>query len=304
MTTKYQMISMLAEETAKQIARNGQEWMKYLDTAARLYKYPFNEQMLIYAQRPDASACASLETWNEKMNCWVNRGAKGIALIDTDSERPRLKYVFDVSDVHKARRIGRDPYLWELREEHKDVVLARLENIYGETDAQMPFEKRLIELAERIASDYYEELLPEIGYVREGSFLEELDELNVGIRLRDTLASSIAYTILSRCGADMEQWKEELDFDNISEFNTTKTLSVLGSATTEMCKPLLMEIGNTIRAYDRQTARKRAEEKAALEQSGTILKNAENLDEIPLANTAEADYNALKRKSAEREEKT
>lgn len=297
MTTKYQMISMLAEETAKQIARNGQEWMKYLDTAARLYKYPFNEQMLIYAQRPDASACASLETWNEKMNCWVNRGAKGIALIDTDSERPRLKYVFDVSDVHKARRIGRDPYLWELREEHKDVVLARLENIYGETDAQMPFEKRLIELAERIASDYYEELLPEIGYVREGSFLEELDELNVGIRLRDTLASSIAYTILSRCGADMEQWKEELDFDNISEFNTTKTLSVLGSATTEMCKPLLMEIGNTIRAYDRQTARKRAEEKAALEQSGTILKNAENLDEIPLANTAEADYNALKRES-------
>lgn len=196
------------------------------------------------------------------MNCWVNRGAKGIALIDTDSERPRLKYVFDVSDVHKARRIGRDPYLWELREEHKDVVLARLENIYGETDAQMPFEKRLIELAERIASDYYEELLPEIGYVREGSFLEELDELNVGIRLRDTLASSIAYTILSRCGADMEQWKEELDFDNISEFNTTKTLSVLGSATTEMCKPLLMEIGNTIRAYDRQTARKRAEEKS------------------------------------------
>ena len=137
MITKYQMISMLAEDTAGQIARNGQEWMKYLDTAARLYKYPFNEQMLIYAQRPDASACASLETWNEKMNCWVNRGAKGIALIDTDSERPRLKYVFDVSDVHKARRIGRDPYLWELREEHKDTVLARLEKTYGETDARM-----------------------------------------------------------------------------------------------------------------------------------------------------------------------
>lgn len=174
MITKYQMISMLAEDTAGQIARNGQEWMKYLNTAARLYKYPFNEQMLIYAQRPDASACASLETWNEKMNCWVNRGAKGIALIDTDSERPRLKYVFDVSDVHKARRIGRDPYLWELREEHKDIVLARLEKTYGETDAQMPFEKRLIEIAERIAGDYYEELIPEIGYVREGSFLRSL----------------------------------------------------------------------------------------------------------------------------------
>ena len=302
MITKYQMISMLAEDTAGQIARNGQEWMKYLDTAARLYKYPFNEQMLIYAQRPDASACASLETWNEKMNCWVNRGAKGIALIDTDSERPRLKYVFDVSDVHKARRIGRDPYLWELREEHKDTVLAQLEKTYGETDAQMPFEKRLIEIAERIAGDYYEELIPEIGYVREGSFLEELDELNVGIRLRDTLASSIAYTILSRCGADMEQWKEELDFGNISDFNTTKTLSVLGSATTEMCKPLLMEIGRTIGAYDRQAARKRAEEKADAEQSDTIDKNieirqSENLDKFSLANTPESDYNALKRES-------
>lgn len=302
MITKYQMISMLAEDTARQIARNGQEWMKYLDTAARLYKYPFNEQMLIYAQRPDASACASLETWNEKMNCWVNRGAKGIALIDTDSERPRLKYVFDVSDVHKARRIGRDPYLWELKEEHKDTVLARLEKTYGETDTRMPFEKRLIEIAERIAGDYYEELIPEIGYVREGSFLEELDELNVGIRLRDTLASSIAYTILSRCGADMEQWKEELDFGNISDFNTTKTLSVLGSATTEMCKPLLMEIGRTIGACDRQNARKRAEEKAAAEQSDTIDKNieirkSENLSKFSLANAAEADYNALKRES-------
>lgn len=112
--TKYQTISALAEYTARNVAQSEDNWKHYLTTAARLYKYPFNEQMLIYAQRPDVTACASLETWNEKMNCWVNRGAKGIALIDTDSERSRLKYVFDVSDVHKARRIGRAPYLWEL----------------------------------------------------------------------------------------------------------------------------------------------------------------------------------------------
>lgn len=124
MITKYQMISALAEDTARQVAKNGQEWTSYLTTAARLYKYPFHEQMLIYAQRPDATACASIEIWNEKMNCWVNRGAKGIALLDTERERPRLKYVFDISDVHKARRIGRDPYLWELREEHQETVLA------------------------------------------------------------------------------------------------------------------------------------------------------------------------------------
>ena len=145
MITKYQMISIMAEETAREIAKNEQAWTRYLTTAARLYKYPFNEQMLIYAQRPDASACASLETWNEKMNCWVNRGAKGIALIDTESERPRLKYVFDVSDVHKARRSGRDPYLWELQEEHKNDFIKQLEKTYGKTDSTLPFESRIIE---------------------------------------------------------------------------------------------------------------------------------------------------------------
>ena len=151
--------------------------------------------MLIYAQRPDASACAAMETWNEKMFCWVNRGAKGIALLDRESERPRLKYVFDVSDVHKARRIGKDPYLWELREEHKDVVLAQLEKTYGATNNSNSFESRLMEIAGRIVEDYYREILPDLSYAKEGSFLEELDELNVGVRLRETLSASIAYTL-------------------------------------------------------------------------------------------------------------
>ncbi len=208
--TKYQYVSAMAEDTAVKIAKNGASWTAFLDTAARLYKRPYNEQLLIHAQRPDASVCASLEDWNEKMYCWVNRGAKGIALIDTASERPKLKYVFDVSDVHKARRIGRDPYIWELKEEHKEAVLAGLEQTYGGTDREQSFEQRIIEIAERIASDYYGDLLPQIGYAKEGSFLEEMDELNVGICLRDTLASSIAYTVLSRCGADMDFWKNEI----------------------------------------------------------------------------------------------
>ena len=122
---KYHMVSELAKKTAKRIARDGEEWAKFLNTAARLYKYPFEDQMLIYAQRPGARACASLETWNEKMSCWVNRGAKGIALIDRRSGRPRLRYVFDVSDVHKARWIGRYPHLWKLEERHKNDVLAQ-----------------------------------------------------------------------------------------------------------------------------------------------------------------------------------
>ena len=297
MAGKYHYISALAEMTAADIVKNENEWTRFLTTAARLYKYPFNEQMLIYAQRPDATACASLETWNEKMNCWVNRGAKGIALIDTDSERPRLKYVFDVSDVHKARRIGRDPYLWELREEHKAPVLAQLEKTYGATDVNMPFEERVMEIADRIVQDYYEELLPELNYVKEGSFLDDLDELNLGIRWRETLASSISFTLLSRCGADMDLWKDDMNFEYIHEFNNTKSLAVIGNATTEMCKPLLMEIGRTIGVYERQIARQNASNKAREKAAGEHIGSHEENVEKGLANAPEADYNALKRES-------
>ena len=290
---KYHEISLLAGETARQVSKNGEEWAKYLTTAARLYRYPFDDQMLIYAQRPDAGACATMETWNEKMFCWVNRGAKGIALFDRESERPRLKYVFDVSDVHKSRRLGKDPYLWEIREEHKDAVLAQLEKTYGATDKDNSFESRLMEIAGRIAEDYYGELMQDMSYAKEGSFLEELDELNVGLRLRETLSASIAYTLLSRCGADMDLWKDELNFDYISEFNTTKALSVIGNATTDMCKPILMEIGKTVAAYDRHIARNKAKEKANGVQTDNIEKNPQKV----LANTPEPRYNALKRES-------
>lgn len=181
---KYHEISILAKETAKRIVKNETEWTKYLEVAARLYKYPFADQMLIYAQRPGASACAAMEVWNEKMFCWVNRGAKGIALMDRESERPRLRYVFDVSDVHMARRIGRKPYLWELKDGHKDMVMEWLERIYGKTDSGRLFEERLIEIAGRIAGDYYGELLPQLNYLKEGSFLEELDDIGPKRSLR------------------------------------------------------------------------------------------------------------------------
>ncbi len=290
---KYHEISMLAGETARQMSKNGEEWTKYLTTAARLYRYPFEDQMLIYAQRPDANACATMQLWNEKMYCWVNRGAKGIALFDRASERPRLKYVFDVSDVHKARRIGKDPYLWEMREEHKDTVLVQLEKTYGATDSSSSFESRFMEIAGRVAEDYYRELMQDMSYAKEGSFLEELDELNVGLRLRETLSASIAYTLLSRCGADMDLWKDELNFDYISEFNTTSALSVIGNATTNLCKPLLIEIEKTVAAYDRHIARNKAKEKADGVQIDRNEKNAEKV----LANTSEQRYNALKRES-------
>ena len=279
---KYDFISTLAQETAKEVVKNRDEWMKYLTTAARLYKYPFREQLLIYAQRPDATACAPIEVWNERMHCWVNKGAKGIALIDEDDAHgKRLKYVFDVSDVHAARRIGRYPKAWELREEHKDGVIGRLEQIYGGTDEGKPFEEKLIEISRRIAADYYEELLPDLKYLTEGSFLDGLDEQNVGIRLRETLADSISFTLLSACGADMEEYKSELAFDFIHEFNSMDTLAILGDAANELTKPVLLEIGRTVRAYNRNHENE----------------VGQNLSQKGLANTSKVDYNALKRKS-------
>ena len=278
---KYKLISALAEETAKEVVRNEENWRRYLNTASGLYKYSFKEQLLIYAQRPDATACASIEIWNEKMHCWVNKGAKGIALIDEDSFSG-LKYVFDISDVHKARRIGQFPNLWEMREEHMESVISRLEKIYGDTDREAGFVGRIREIVGRIAEDCYKELASDMEYLKEGSFLEELDELNVEVRIRETLADSLAYTVLKRCGMEEGELAEEINFPYIHEFNTVETLSQLGSNVSDLSKPILMEIGKAIGVYEREKAENRT---------------AENSVQKGLANTSETRYNALKRES-------
>ena len=296
---KYKLISALAEETAKEVVRNEESWRRYLNTASGLYKYPFKEQLLIYAQRPEATACASIEIWNEKMHCWVNKGAKGIALIDEDSFSG-LKYVFDISDVHKARRIGQFPNLWEMREEHMESVISRLEKTYGDTDREAGFVGRIREIAGRIAEDCYKELASDMEYLKEGSFLEELDELNVEIRIRETLADSIAYTVLKRCGMEESELAEEINFPYIHEFNTVETLSQLGSNVSDLSKPILMEIGKAIGAYDRQIAQNREETRVGRERIDTHEKNIEK----GLANASEADYNALKRESESQDEQS
>ena len=296
---KYKLISALAEETAKEVVRNEENWRRYLNTASRLYKYSFKEQLLIYAQRPEATACASIEIWNEKMHCWVNKGAKGIALIDEDSFSG-LKYVFDISDVHKARRIGQFPNLWEMREEHMESVISRLEKTYGDTDREAGFVGRIREIAGRIAEDCYKELASDMEYLKEGSFLEELDELNVEIRIRETLADSIAYTVLKRCGMEESELAEEINFPYIHEFNTVETLSQLGSNVSDLSKPILMEIGKAIGAYDRQIAQNREETRVGRERIDTHEKNIEK----GLANASEEDYNALKRESESQDEQS
>ena len=217
------------------------------------------------------------------MHCWVNKGAKGIALIDEEgSPYTGLRYVFDISDVHKARRIGRFPQLWEMKEEHQEAVLDRLEGIYGDTNKEAGFVDRIREIAARIAQDCYGELASDMEYLKEGSFLEELDELNVAVRVRETLADSIAYMVLKRCGMDDAELAEEIQFPYIHEFNTVETLSHIGDSISDLSKPVLMEIGKAIGAYDRAYARNEA---------------SKNLVEKGLANTADTRYNALKRES-------
>ena len=279
--TKYNTISALVKEISKQVVYSEKEWKQYLNTASRLYKYPFQDQLLIYAQRPDATACAPIEIWNEIMHCWVNKGAKGIALID-DENYKRLRYVFDISDVHKARRIGRFPRLWEMGEKHREAVLEHLENIYGDTSKEAGFANRIREIANRIAEECYKEIMEEMEYLKEESFLEELDELNVEIRIRDTLADSIVYTVLNRCGVEESELAEEISFPYIHEFNTVETLSQIGTSISELSKPILIEIGKAVRTYEREADK--------------------NLSEKGLENTVKTNYNALKHESEKQEE--
>ena len=277
---KYKMVSALAEETSKEVVRNEENWMRYLNTASRFYKYPFKEQLLIYAQRPDATACASIEIWNQKMHCWVNRGAKGIALLDEETHSG-LKYVFDISDVHKARRIGRFPNEWKMRDEHIDTVMKRLERIYGETDKDSGFIGRIREIAGRMASDYAGEIAANIQYSVKGSFLEDLDDLNLEVRIRETLADSITYMVLKGCGLDEKEIAEEASFPYIHDFNTIGVLSHLGENVAEMSKAMLLEVGRAVRNYDRQNSHQKG-----------------------LANDSETRYNALKRESDAQDEQS
>jgi len=289
MARRYHEIKGLAEYTAKVIVSDEQEWKKFLHTAGHMYKYPFREQMLIYAQRPDATACASLELWNEKMNCWVNKGAQGIALIDEEGvHRSGLKYVFDVKDVHEARFIGRKPTLWKMEDEHKDYVIDSLERIYGETDVSRSFESRIMELSNRIASEMAPEIVSDqLAMSVEGSFLDGLDDLNLEVRLQQTMAASIAYTILERCGMDPED-VVGIEFPYLHEFNTIESLSVMGDATSELTEPILREIGRSISIYERE----RDQEAVRSAYEEYISRQSES-PEKGLANGSERGYNAL-----------
>lgn len=239
-------IRELAQQNARYVSNSPQDWMSYLDVAARLYRYSFTDALLIHAQRPDATACAELELWNQKMSRWVNRGAKGIALLDDTGPRTKLRYVFDIADTHLVRG-GKTPLLWNLdSHEHEQAILDHLADTYGllQTDSM---NTALLELAQQLTADNLDEAMDGLAYEVADTFLEELDEDNIRVRFRELMTNSIFYTLSRRCGQEPMNVLDDDDFIRIVDFNKLRVLSFLGNAVSEQCEAVLFDIGREMR---------------------------------------------------------
>ena len=255
MPTKAEFYRQMAEQVSTRLVGSWKEWTAFLTTAARLYKYPFHEQMMIYAQRPDATACAEYDLWNEKMGRYVRRGSKGIALVDDSGDRPRLRYVFDISDTG-TREHSRTPWLWQLEEQHIGPVSAMLERNYGVVGDDLA--QQLTDVAGKLASEYWDEHQQDFRYIVDGSFLEEYDDLNIEVQFKSAATVSIAYALMSRCGLDTEQYFQHEDFMPIFDFNTPATVGALGAAVSQMNQQVLRQIGVTIQNYEREQLAERS----------------------------------------------
>lgn len=254
MPSKTEFYRQMADHVATQLTGSWQEWAGFLTTAARLYKYPFHEQLLIYAQRPDATACAEYDLWNEKMGRYVRRGSKGIALVDDSGDKPRLRYVFDITDTG-TREHSRTPWLWKLEEQHRDSVSAMLERTYevgGDDLAQ-----QLEAVAGKLAGEYWNEHRQDFLYIVDDSFLEEYDEFNIEVQFKAAATVSITYALMSRCGLEPERYFDHEDFMAIFDFNTPSTIGALGTAVSQINQQVLRQIGVTIRNAEREAIKER-----------------------------------------------
>ena len=256
MPSKLQTYMQMADEAQRQITGSYRGWTGFLTTAARLYKYPYAEQVMIHAQRPDATACAEYDFWNEKMGRYVRRGSKGIALIDSSGERPRLRYVFDVSDTG-GREFPRSRYLWEYREEHTDAVSAMLESRYG-VDGKGGFPDQLERIASQLAEEYWRDYKRDILAIVDDSFLYGYDEFNVGAAFQSAAAVSIAYSLMSRCGLEADDRFGHEDFLSIFDFNTPEAAAELGTAVSRINGEVLRQIEVTIKNYEREKLAERS----------------------------------------------
>ena len=270
MARNIKTILQLAHQTAKELNRSPQKWMDCLQTAGRLYQYPFADQLLIYAQRPNATACAYMEQWNEKMHRWVNAGSTGIAVIRSQNGERRLGYLFDIADTHPVKG-AKQPWTWQLSPEYEAVISQAFAEQYG-TVALEDIPSQLMEYAARAAAEHCKEYLSDMQYRKTNSFLEELDDQSTEVTFRNLLTASVQYMVLSRCGLDPSGYLNEDDFRAITNFNTPRMFYHLGNAVSQTGKEVLQTISRTIRNAVR-TAQMQQE---ALEKEEGSIDNAGN----------------------------
>ncbi len=257
--SKLQDIRDLAQEHAVSVSGSPRDWMDYMDTASRLYRYSFSDQLLIHAQHPEATACASLELWNEKMFRWVNRGARGIALLDETGQHTRLRYVFDISDTHMVAG-GRSPYLWQMQEHQREEILTHLAEVYAlEEKDTATLQDALMAVAREMVSDNLEEYLDGLEYAVEDTYLEDLDEVTIRSDFRQLATDSVYYMLSRRCGLDPMELLEEEDFMHITDYNRLSVLTFLGNTASQLSESILIDIGKTVHKISLEEARKEVE---------------------------------------------
>lgn len=251
MARKYELITELYRHTAARVTAP-QTWQSFLTTACRNFRLSFDEQILLFAQRPDATAVLEIERWNQKFGRWVNRGATGIAVFDGDHNgRTRLKYYFDLSDTHGSR-FSRPVPVWEVQPSFAPAILETLENSFGELGDKSELGAALLSAAKNAVEDNLPDYLTELNYYKEGSFLEELDDLNIEVRYRTAVQNSVGYMLLSRCGIDPALYFSDDDFRCVLEFNTPNTRNALGAATGDIAQMCLAEISRTVLSLQKQ----------------------------------------------------
>ena len=249
MPSKTEEYLALAQRTANGLTRYWESWTDYLTTASRLYKYPFADQLMIYAQRPDATACADFDIWNNRMNRYVRRGAKGIALLDESSGFPRLHYVFDVSDTG-VRRNSRDPEVWQYNDDLKQPVSEMLSKTYGISGERVS--QQLADVAGKLVADYWDNNGGDIRAIVDGSLLMDYDEAGVEMQFKSAAAISVTYTLLERCGFEPAGWFDKDDFQAVYNFSTPDSVYALGAAVSDMSREVLRQIERTVKTTIRR----------------------------------------------------
>ena len=249
MQSKTEEYLALAQRTANGLTRYWESWTDYLTTASRLYKYPFADQLMIYAQRPDATACAEFDIWRNRMNRYVRRGSKGIALLDESSGFPRLHYVFDVSDTG-VRRNSRDPEMWQYNDDLKQPVSEMLSKTYGISGERVS--QQLADVAGKLVADYWDNNGEDIRAIVDGSLLMDYDEAGVEMQFKSAAAISVTYTLLERCGFEPAGWFDKDDFRAIHEFSTPDSVYALGAAVSDMSREVLRNIERTVKTTIRR----------------------------------------------------